>query len=239
MKPTVTRQENRYILRDESILPGARPEHFDDGWWCARSKVRRTAAGRGTVHFVDGCDGIWVLRRYLRGGWMEAIGGDRYLWLGLAATRPWREWHLLSRLHKAGLPVPEPVAAYVERSAVIYRGSIITRSIEDAETIADLLGRMSLTENDWTAIGRLIRQLHAQGVWHADINARNILRTPDGKFHLVDFDKARIARHGSWMPKQLARLRRSLEKHARRHASFHFRPSDWVILEQAYRGAAD
>ena len=42
---------------------------------------------------------------------MARISRDRYSWRGEESTRPFAEWLLTYRLHRAGLPVPAPIAA--------------------------------------------------------------------------------------------------------------------------------
>ena len=61
---------------------------------------------------------------------------DQYAWIGLSASRPWREWHILERAWQAGLPVPKPIAACVCRKYWWYHAGIITAYLADTETLA-------------------------------------------------------------------------------------------------------
>ncbi|KAF8192339.1 hypothetical protein K438DRAFT_1935133 [Mycena galopus ATCC 62051] len=56
-----------------------------------------------------------------------------------------------------------------------------------------------------------LRQLHAAGVVHGDVAARNILRRPSGTFYLVDFDRSSL-NHVCPGPacEELAQLQRNL-----------------------------
>ncbi len=57
-------------------------------------------------------------------------------------------------------------------------------------------------------------RFHRAGVWHADLNAHNVMIAPDG-LYLIDFDRGESARacYGSMAAMaNLQRLRRSLLK---------------------------
>jgi len=86
----------------------------------------------------------------------------------------------------------------------------------------------------WTALGKMLRRFHDSGVRHDDINARNILRDPQGRFFAIDFDKARLLPSGPWQAQNLARFRRSLEKFKVAGPGFHFEDKDWAALISGY-----
>lgn len=76
--------------------------------------------------------------------------------------------------------------------------------------------------------------MHDAGVWHADLNAHNILLDAAGKAWLIDFDRARD--HGAPLSPALRvanmqRLRRSLEKVAGEAGI-----ALWRALDRAYAG---
>ncbi|MBI2383186.1 MAG: 3-deoxy-D-manno-octulosonic acid kinase [Gammaproteobacteria bacterium] len=227
-----------HILYDADAAPDIASQHFDPAWWQQRGDVVGGATGRGAVCFVRGGAAVWALRHYRRGGWMARLSDDRYWWTGLERTRPWREWRLTAALRAQGLPVPEPVAARVVRDGPFYRGDLITRRIEAAEVLADLLHERALPLGDWHRLGGVLRRFQDAGVRHDDINARNVLLDAQGRFHLLDFDKARIVPPGPWRERNLARFRRSLHKFARREPRFHFAPAAWEALAQGYETSA-
>jgi 3-deoxy-D-manno-octulosonic acid kinase len=72
-------------------------------------------------------------------------------------------------------------------------------------------------------------------VWHADLNAHNILVDDAGRIFIVDFDRGRVLpRYGRWARANLARLRRSLEKvHATGRALYYTREG-WSQLLKGY-----
>jgi 3-deoxy-D-manno-octulosonic acid kinase len=196
------------ILYDDTLVSHADAALFDP-------PVRAAAVGgRGSAWIVPGADGSeWVLRHYRRGGLPARLVEDTYLWTGLGYTRPWREWHLLAELHALGLPVPRPVAARSTRSGIVYHGDLITRRIPDARSLAELLAPGAAIPIPWPAIGGCIRRFHEAGVWHADLNAHNILVDGTGGVWLIDFDRGERRSGGAaWKPENLARLKRSLYK---------------------------
>jgi 3-deoxy-D-manno-octulosonic acid kinase len=185
------------------------------------------------VH-APGGHGTWVLRHYLRGGWVARFSRDRYLWTGLERTRPWREWRLTKHLRDLGLPVPDAIAARVIRRGLTYTGDLLTRRIDDTETLALRLRTRALPAPAWQQLGGTLRRFHDAGVRHDDINVSNILLAADGGFHVLDFDRAAIVAPGPWRERNLARFRRSLEKHRRLAPSFAFTDTDWTALQSGY-----
>jgi 3-deoxy-D-manno-octulosonic acid kinase len=65
----------------------------------------------------------------------------------------------------------------------------------------------------WRQTGECIRRFHDAGVYHADLNARNILLDVHFKVWLIDFDRAKTIAAGSRkFEANLSRLLRSLQK---------------------------
>lgn len=174
----------------------------------ANSAQPVTQGGRQAAWFVEGEFGQAVLRHYRRGGLRARLGREGYLWLGAARTRSFAEFHVLMRLHALGLAVPRPLAAAYWRRGVSYRAAILIERIVGACTLASALERA-----DTNAVARAIFALHEAGVWHADLNAHNILLDPSGRIWLIDFDRARVGVVSeARRQKNLLRLRRSLVK---------------------------
>lgn len=186
----------------------------DPGWFDARrpDAIPVGEGGRQAAWFVEGDHGPAVLRHYRRGGLRARLGGrESYLWLGEPRVRAWAEARVLDHLRRAGLRVPEPLGAIYWRggpSSFFYRNAILVARIAGAQALA---GR--LDQADPAAVARAIAAMHAAGVWHADLNAYNILFDAGGQVWLIDFDRARL---GVVSPEQAQknrlRLRRSLVK---------------------------
>jgi len=89
----------------------------------------------------------------------------------------------------------------------------MTERIMDTTPLADLLEANCPDHNTWAAIGACIRRFHAAGIWHADLNVRNILLDGDARVFLIDFDRARFSPGEEVDGKgNLKRLKRSLAK---------------------------
>lgn len=184
-----------------------------------------TQGGRQAAWFVEGPFGQAVLRHYRRGGLRAKLGRERYLWMGAAYTRSFAEFRVLMHLHAQGLAVPKPIAAAYWRRGLSYRAAILIERVAGACTLAHALERA-----DPDAVAQAIFAMHEAGVWHADLNAHNILLDPAARIWLIDFDRARIGvvskaqRH-----KNLLRLRRSLVKVSGAHGA-----QWWDGLDAAY-----
>lgn len=237
MNPHQIHVDGQYIIYDAERLQRPHVHLFDpaairsSGCW-----LGYPAGGRGSAGYIS-VEGIpAVLRRYRRGGLVAPLLGDRYVWLGLAKTRPWREWYMLAHLYAQDLPVSAPIAARVQPQGVFYRADIVVEKI-DAATLAERLSRGGLPLEQWHEIGRAVGLLHRIGVDHADLNAHNILVYEDiGRgARIIDFDRAKIRSPcRRWQLRNLARLQRSLRKLSRTVPGFV--APDHAVLEELLRG---
>ncbi|MCU6615458.1 3-deoxy-D-manno-octulosonic acid kinase [Achromobacter sp. 77] len=195
------------MLSDARRLADAGPEVFNPAHYGDRARPV-DAGGRQAAWFVEGQGWQGVLRRYRRGGMIARISRDAYLWNGESRTRSFREYRLLAALRAQGLPVPAPLAAAYWRQGPIYRAAIVVERIPGVRPLAQ-----ALTEPLWQPVADAIVRMHRAGVWHADLNAFNILIGNDGRVWLIDFDRGT---QGALSERQrqanLDRLRRSLRK---------------------------
>jgi 3-deoxy-D-manno-octulosonic acid kinase len=212
-------------------------EFFEPDYWRKHGAIDGTARGRGTTWFIRAGDSSFVLRHYRRGGLAAKISKDAYFWRSDSETRAFAEWYLTYHLHRAGLPVPTPIAARYVRRGFFYRADIITQRIENSESLTQALMRGPLPLTQWIAIGRCIRRFHDAGVHHADLNAHNILLAPQ-QVYLIDFDRGTLRKRGWWADTTLVRLYRSLEKVTLLAAPESFTDEDWHGLLAGYRESA-
>ena len=224
------------MLYDASRSGNVTADWFSPGYWQARGEVEGIAYGvKGPAHFIRSAEGRrYVLRHYRRGGLLARLSPDRYLWHGEDSTRPFAEWQLTYSLHRAGLPVPAPVAARYVRDGSSYSGDILTERLTTVGSLAECLRRGALSVLTWISIGRSIRRFHDFGVCHADLNARNILLSEE-EIYLVDFDRCTLRGAGLWRDGNLVRLRRSLEKVTWSLPHDRFGEADWHGLLDGYR----
>ena len=212
-------------------------DFFEPEYWNKHHSIEGSARGRGTTWFIRVGESRFVLRHYRRGGLAAKISKDRYWWSSEADTRSFAEWYLTYHLHRAGLPVPAPIAARYRRHGAFYTADLITQRIDDSEPLASRLAQGPLPLTQWIAIGRCIRRFHDAGVCHADLNAHNILLTPD-QVYLIDFDRGTLRKRGWWADSTLVRLYRSLEKVTLLAAPESFTDQDWHSLLAGYRESA-
>jgi 3-deoxy-D-manno-octulosonic acid kinase len=227
--------DHTHILYDAVLVTGPQILSFEPRELIERRALVGETGGRGRTYFIRINGNDWVLRHYRRGGAIAPLLKDRYLWTGLERTRAWLEWHLLRELWLGGLPVPRPVAARVSRTALVYTADLITQRLLETRSLADMLNGNALAQEQWHAIGSCIRRFHEVGVDHSDLNAHNILLTPQGHVYLVDFDKSTVHRFAPTIEhRNLARLRRSLNKLRSLSTAFHFSDSAWQALCAGY-----
>jgi len=218
MKHAIIKQESWAITYDADLVETPGVEYFSVDYWRARQALSGEAVGRGSAWFIQAPFGPVVLRRFLRGGWAAVLSRESYFYTGVSASRSFREYHLLAELYAAGLPVPRPVAALCRHRGILSTGALMTMRITAAKPLVDLLADLLAGDNPdvnvWAAVGRCVRRFHDAGVWHADLNVRNILMGAGSQVFLIDFDRARY-RPGTRVNGEgnLNRLKRSLRKH--------------------------
>ena len=228
-------KNGQHIRYDSGIFNNIEDVSFKSQVWAQRSAIVGFAEGRGTTFFIQHQGRDFVLRHYQRGGLIAKMSEDQYLWSGLRFTRPWREWNLLEKMLEKGLPVPLPAAVKVERKGLLYTADIMMHRIPNARTLMHILMTEELTEGYWIAIGSVIRRFHEEGVYHADLNANNILIDEGGRCYLIDFDRCGIRKSKlKWKRENLLRLKRSLNKTSKNEERFFFSDINWRSLLRGY-----
>lgn len=223
-----------YILFDPELLSTPCLEVFSSEVLAERGLVTGWAPGRGRTCFFRWQGQDWALRHFYRGGIIAPVLKDRYLGLNVEKTRSWKEWHLLHVLFNQSLPVPRPVAARVVMHLGQYQADLITVTIPNSRSLEDCLRQRALSKELWSSIGSCLRKFHDLGVYHADLNAKNILLDGEEKMYLIDFDQCKISSSTWWKKTNLKRLHRSLQKNKARHAPFYFGQDDWANLLHGY-----
>ncbi|MDN5923677.1 MAG: 3-deoxy-D-manno-octulosonic acid kinase [Xanthomonadales bacterium] len=226
---------NTAIVFDTEVAPQVTAAWFEPAFWRERQQWRVGEGGRGGVAYVDTPEAVYVLRHYRRGGAMAAWLGDRYVWQGRDRTRGFAEFRLLRDLYAMGLPVPRAVAARYQRAGRYYTADLMTQCIEQARTVAQYVIDGEFDHALARAVGALIARFHLHGVYHADLNAHNVLVNPAG-LYLIDFDRGVMRTPAaSWQRANLSRLRRSLIKlGAASDGEQHFERGVWTALLDGY-----
>jgi hypothetical protein len=186
----------------------------------ASSDAREVAppvGGRGTTRCLTLRDGGEAfVRRYVHGGLLGALLGDRY-WQ--RPSRPLRELIATEAARTAGIVAPEVLAAIVQPAAaggLLYRGVLVTRALAGRRALAEVLRAATddAGRRAWIACAvRTVRRLHGAGIHHPDLNVSNVLvgDDPQDDAALIDFDRAWVGT-GPVGSTVIARARRRLSR---------------------------
>lgn len=239
-----------YILYDADIIAEPTVQLFDSDYHTKQDAQQNNSSssavpgiGRARVVYFPFNTKTLVLKHYYRGGAVASISKDKYLGRNVVKSRAFREWRLLKKMLELGLPVPVPVAAHMQKGWLSYRADLITEKIENSVTLADVITEKMLAAEQWRRIGACIKSFHQNDIYHADLNARNILLVPSASpleapsddVYLIDFDNSGFrATSASWKMANLARLKRSLLKFKKNSAA-HFAEDDWSQFLEGYK----
>jgi len=232
------------IVVREGLEPYLDVERFFD-----EAKSMRQASpfhGRGQICFYrfDNGDAALV-RAYRHGGMLRHVTGQFFFtW----PPRPFRELAVTEEVRRRGVPTPEVLGACVERIwGPFYRGWLLSRELTGGHDFWAALRNELFSGPVATplleAVARSLRTMHRRGVYHADLNLKNILvrqERSEIKSYIIDFDGARLFA-GAVPPdraeKNLRRLYRSVRK---LDPDRSWLPEkDWRLLVRCYREAED
>jgi len=198
-----------------------RLDDFDPVSLRHQGRILSERFGRGATYFISpssnatsiSADPVrpWVLRHYRRGGWVAKVTRDWYFATTVAETRAVRELRLLLAMDRLQLPVPRPIGAHVRRRGWWYQADLLMEALVDTTPLADWPIDQWTPRWGW-CIGVTLRRFHEHGVYHADLNARNLLLSRDEMVYVIDFDRGERRPRGRWCAGNLQRLRRSLKK---------------------------
>jgi len=246
---TIKKIGRSYILYDDSIITEPTVQLFDADYHTNHhtkqpqqknnseadsDSSRQSGIGRARVCYFEYQGRTLVLKHYYRGGAVAAVSKDCYLGVSIIKSRAFREYRLLKKMQQLGLPVPVAVAAHMEKGFLYYRADLITEKIADTVTLADMMESGELTAEQWRSVGSCIKRFHHNNIYHADLNARNILLDEMAKVYLIDFDNSGFrAASESWKQKNLERLKRSCLKF-KTNARCYFNDENWRQLVAGY-----
>jgi len=232
---------NRMLVRQER-------QHEIGFGSCLNQHLQTEASayqGRGALTALRLSDGETALvRQYHHGGILANLTGS---WFFTWPPRPFRELAITEELRRRGLLTAKVYAACVSRGyGPFYRGWFVTQELRGAVDLWSALQQGIVrrwgNEHAWRAVAKSLRTLHGEGVYHGDLNLKNILLRQEAGVlvsYLIDFDKA-ILFLGQ-LPielrkKNLDRLLRSTRKldPGRRHVS----DADWQQFIDCYYGSS-
>ena len=100
----------------------------------------------------------------------------------------------MQQMFQQGLPIPKPIAGRVQKLGFFNRADILLEKVQNASDLVALLNERPLSEAEWKIVGAMIAKFHQTGIYHADLNAHNILLDGEAKAWLIDFDQCETAR---------------------------------------------
>jgi tRNA A-37 threonylcarbamoyl transferase component Bud32 len=128
-----------------------------------------------------------VVRPLTHGGMFRHLTGSRFLGIG----RSLRELEISSYLISRNIPTPEILAVRYMRRGIFTFIEVVSRMVPDS---VDLLSYLEKPSTDGLALigqaGRLIRDIHREGVYHTDLHVKNILLDGDKALWIIDLDNA-------------------------------------------------
>ncbi len=233
IRPLEARNGADRYLYDAELVGEFSAELFDPVSSRDITAVHGLQMGRGGVRFFAFRGRDLVLRHYRRGGLVRHLVADLYPGLRPDGSRSFREWRLLAELWRLGLPVPRPVAAAFRPCGLLYRADLVTCQLHATRSLSSLV-RQPVDNEVWSRVGLTLRRFHDAQVFHADLNAHNIL-LDERQAYLIDFDRGAIRSGQAWKQANLARLKRSLDKISAGYGNAEERDTGWQMLLDAYR----
>ncbi len=206
-----------------NITVAALPEYLDHLASADISSLPTAGRGRGTLRRLALPNGTSLLiRRYRRGGVFRAVNKEKYF----SPYRPLDEIRICREAAARGVPVARAVGAIVEARPPFWLCSLATEEIKDvidlgeyalwlpaAPTREIMAEKREIIE----AVGKAVRKMHDAGLYHADLQVKNIMvrRSTTGvEVFFVDLDKSVIKDQISLKSRvrNLRRLNRSMMK---------------------------
>jgi hypothetical protein len=213
--------------------------------WAATHPKRRPYAGRITAYgapLPNGSERV-VVRHSHHGGLLARFTQDRFL----PPTRAPEELEASLRLAEAGIPTPRVVAYAIYPAGRFFcRSDVVTEEIAPARDLGLALkeARDPAARRDLLmVVAPLLAALAGAGVWHPDLNIKNILigGAPEARrAYLLDLDRVRFGTPNDPVIARanLARLRRSARKWRTQHSSG-FSEAELHDLEEMAAGGGE
>ena len=155
-------------------------------------------AGRVRLRGMQLQNGVSALiRPYRHGGlFRHLLGGVFFTW----PPRPFRELVVTEEVRRRGIPTVEVLAAGVKSvGGPFYRGWLVSRQLDGSEDLWTAMSGGLVRETGAAkvldAVAVSLRALHRKGIYHRDLNLKNILvrRESDAvRGYVIDFDRARL-----------------------------------------------
>jgi len=164
------------------------------------------------VYTLEGLGRVFV-KYYSHGGLLRSLTAGRFL--GTGSVRSCVEFEMLERVRSFGVNAPQPIAI-VKRGALLYNTWLVMEELVDARNLVEIQrDDMDGVHRAMNALAEQVRLLVRNRILHVDLHPGNVLVTPDGRVHVVDFDKAHVFKGSAQAlcDLYLRRWRRAVIKH--------------------------
>lgn len=154
------------------------------------------------------------LRFYRRGGLIGKLLKEGFWRWSKTAQRARAEFELTSQLYAEGFPVPRPLLAREGFNHCFVTNALVMEQLPHTQNLAEILAQRALTPEEIILVAHTLARFFKAGVYHSDLNIRNILLTDDSSgCYLIDFDKCSRGKLSQDLVTQmLSRLERSFTK---------------------------
>jgi len=174
-------------------------------------------SGRCPVQIITMSDGSQiVLRWYYHGGVLAPL--FRGLFWG--RSRAERELVAVQAARTRGISTPQVLGAIEWRWGLLYHAALITEYIPDTITLTEFISReksLNIRKQVLGLVAGILAKMHDNGIFHQDLNTKNILvqnYAQNPKVWFIDFDRAKLKNKVELKKRllNLSRLERSVRK---------------------------
>ena len=175
-------------------------EAISDLTFCEPENESRLSFGRGGI--IQ--SGSLVLRPYKRGGLIRHINKSTYYGI----SRFQQEFYVHKAIWRAGLPTVEPIGWAYKTNMLGSQGVFITRFTKGSPWPHNWNQSLNFLHQ----LKTLLTALCSWGLYAPDLNATNLLLSPDKDLLALDWDQATWSKRTDLMERYQERLVRSMKK---------------------------
>ena len=208
----IIKNKNVFIQYDPNTFKNFSSILFNIDYISKEGLIKSEIVGRGKTYEIEFEGNRFILKHYIRGGFISKISYDKYFFDAIASSRAVKEYNFLNNLYSKGLPVPKPAALQVIINRFTYTADLITCKINNEGTLNDFVQTGKMNSNLWSNLENTLQKFYEENVYHSDLNTKNIIIDKASKFYLLDFDNSYFFYKNKLFKKSVMRLERSLSK---------------------------
>ena len=208
----IIKNKNVFIQYDPNTFKNFSSLLFNIDYISKEGLIKSEIVGRGKAYEIEFEGNRFILKHYIRGGFISKISYDKYFFDAIASSRAVKEYNFLNNLYSKGLPVPKPAALQVVINKFTYTADLITCKINNEGTLYDFVQAGKMNSNLWSNLENTLQKFYDENVYHSDLNTKNIIIDKASKFYVLDFDNSYFFYKNKLFKKSVIRLGRSLSK---------------------------